>query len=327
MEHPRETLMRRVVIVGFDDAELLDIACPADVFDSATRWGADPPYKVELTSLGGRPIVTTSGITLAAGAVERVTGRLDTVIVSGGLGHRHAAEDARLLTHLRRLAGQSRRIASVCTGATLLAAAGLLDGRRATTHWMWADELSASYPAVTVDPAPLFVADGNVHTSAGVTSALDLALALVEDDHGPALARLVARTLVTYLQRPGNQAQVSVHVSAPMPDHRTVRAVCDHVTAHLDTHLDAATLARIAGVSPRHLTRLFQAHLGTTPARHVRAVRTETAAQLLISTRLPLGAIARRCGFGTTETLRQAFNDHYAATPSAYRRTARRPGG
>jgi transcriptional regulator GlxA family with amidase domain len=319
--------MRRVVIVGFDDAELLDIACPADVFDSATRWGADPPYQVELTSLGGRPIVTTSGITLAAGAVERVTGRLDTVIVSGGLGHRNAAEDARLLTHLRRLAGQSRRIASVCTGATLLAAAGLLDGRRATTHWMWADELSASYPAVTVDPAPLFVADGNVHTSAGVTSALDLALALVEDDHGPALARLVARTLVTYLQRPGNQAQVSVHVSAPMPDHRTVRAVCDHVTAHLDTHLDAATLARIAGVSPRHLTRLFQTHLGTTPARHVRAVRTETAAQLLISTRLPLGAIARRCGFGTTETLRQAFNDHYAATPSAYRRTARRSGG
>ena len=177
--------MRRVVIVGFDDAELLDIACPADVFDSATRWGADPPYQVELTSLGGRPIVTTSGITLAAGAVERVTGRLDTVIVSGGLGHRHAAEDARLLTHLRRLAGQSRRIASVCTGATLLAAAGLLDGRRATTHWMWAEELSAGYPAVTVDPAPLFVADGNVHTSAGVTSALDLTLALVEDDHGP----------------------------------------------------------------------------------------------------------------------------------------------
>ena len=316
--------MRRIVIAAYDDAALLDIACPADVFDAATRCGADPPYHVEIASLGGRPVRTTSGITLAATPLERVDGRPDTLIVSGGLGYRRAAPDARLLTCLRGLAGRSRRVASVCTGAAVLAAAGLLDGRRATTHWMWADEMAAAYPRVAVDPAPLFVVDGNVHTSAGVTSALDLSLALVEDDHGAALARQVARTLVTYLQRPGNQAQVSVHLSAPPPEQRTVRAVCDHITAHLDTSLDATALARVAGVSPRHLTRLFRAHLGTTPARHVRAVRTETAARLLTGTRLPISAIARRCGFGTGETLRQAFADHYATTPSAYRQAAGR---
>ncbi|MQY08103.1 GlxA family transcriptional regulator [Actinomadura macrotermitis] len=319
--------MRRVVIIGYEGAELLDVACPADVFDAATRWGADPPYRVELVSLGGRPVRTASGITLAAGALERTGGRLDTVVVAGGLGHQDAAKDARLLGHLRRLAGLGRRVASVCTGATVLAAAGLLDGRRATTHWMWAGELASSYPAVTVDPAPLYVQDGNVFTSAGVTSALDLSLALVEADHGPALSRLVARTLVTYLQRPGNQAQVSMHVAAPPPEHRLVREVCDHIAARPDADLGAAALARIAGVSPRHLARLFAAHLGTTPSRHVRAVRTEAAAHLLTGTRLPLTAIARRCGFGTTESLRQAFADQYATTPSAYRRAASpRPG-
>ncbi|WP_407697922.1 GlxA family transcriptional regulator [Streptomyces kaniharaensis] len=313
-----------MVVIGYPDAELLDIACPADVFDAATRWGADPAYQVELVSLGGRPVRTTCGLTLAAAALEQVTGPLDSVLVAGGLGHQAAAEDARVLTHLRRLAGLSRRVVSVCTGATVLAAAGLLDGRRATTHWMWAAELAAHYPTVQVDPAPLFVTDGNVHTSAGVTSALDLSLALVEQDHGPELARRVARSLVAYLQRPGNQAQVSVHLAAPPPKHPLVRDVCAHITANLATELNATTLARIAGVSPRHLTRLFTAQLGTTPARHVRVLRTEAAAQLLATTRLPLSAIARRCGLGTTETLRQAFADHYATTPSAYRQAALR---
>ncbi|MEU1784888.1 DJ-1/PfpI family protein [Streptomyces sparsogenes] len=315
--------MRRVVVIGYPDTELLDISCPTGVFDTATRWGAEPGYRVELVSLGGLPVRTSCGLTLAADALERVGGRLDSVVVAGGPGHQTAAEDARLLVHLRRLAGLSRRVVSVCTGATLLAAAGLLDRRRATTHWTWAAELAARYPAVTVDPASLFVSDGNVHTSAGVTSAIDLTLALVEQDHGPALAREVARLLVAYLQRPGNQAQVSMHVAAPPPDHRLVREVCEHITAHPDADLDAATLARFAGVSPRHLTRLFAAELGTTPARHVRAVRAEAAAQLLAATSLPLTAIARQCGLRTTETLRQAFADLFATTPSAYRRAAR----
>ena len=314
---------RRILIIGFEDAELLDIACPADVFDTATRWGADPPYTVELVSLGGRPIRTTSGITLAAQrTLEQVTGRHDTVIVAGGFGSFRAAEDRRLLEQLRRVAAACERTASVCTGAGVLAAAGLLDGRRATTHWMWAAGLAERYPKVRVDPAPLYVRDGDVYTSAGVTSALDLTLALVADDHGPELARQVARSLVTYLQRPGNQAQVSLFMAAPPPADDLVRAVCDHVAAHLDDDLSTPALAARAGVSTRHLARLFDRHLRTTPARHVRAVRAEAAGHLLVSTRLPLGAVARRCGFGSAETLRQTFHDLYATSPSAFRSAA-----
>jgi transcriptional regulator GlxA family with amidase domain len=311
--------MRRVLIVAYEDAELLDIACPADVFDAATRWGADPPYSVELASLGGRPVRTAAGLVLAARPLERIAGRLDTVVVSGGLGSLAAATDGRLLEQVRRVSAAARRTASVCTGAELLAAAGLLDGRRATTHWMWATALAERHPKVRVDPAPLYVRDGDFYTSAGVTSALDLSLALVADDHGPELARHVARSLVTYLQRPGNQAQVSLFMAAPAPADDVVRRVCDHITAHLADDLSAEALAAVAGVGPRQLARLFDLHLHTTPARHVRAVRTEAAGQLLAATRLPLGPIARRCGFRSTETLRQAFQDLYATSPSAYR--------
>ncbi len=316
--------MRRIVILGYRDAELLDIACPASVFDTATRCGADPGYQVEVVSLAGAPIRTSCGITLAAAPVEQVSGHLDAVVVSGGLGHQVAAEDGRLLRHLIRLAAASRRIVSVCTGATLLAAAGLLDDRRATTHWMWAPELARDYPSVAVDPDPLFVSDGNVHTSAGVTSALDLALDLVAQDHGFELARTVARLLVTYLQRPGSQAQVSLHMAAPASQPEVVRLVCTHVLAHLDGDLRTDQLARVAQVSPRHLARLFTAHLGTSPARYVRRARTEAAAHLLTKTRLPVAAIARRCGFGSSESLRQAFSDLYYMSPSAHRRAARK---
>lgn len=312
---------RRIVVVGYDLALLLDIACPVDVFDTVNRWGADPPYSTELVTLGGRPVRTTSGLTLAAqGRLEQVGGRVDTLMVTGGLGSEAAAADARLIAEVRRVAALCRRVASVCTGASVLAAAGLLEGRRCTTHWMWAADLAARHPGVRVDPAPLYVQDGAIYTSAGVTSSLDLSLSLVEEDHGAELARWTARSLVTYLQRPGNQAQVSMFMAAPPAGDPIVRRVCDHIAANLAGDLSSAALARVAGVSPRHLGRLFEADLRTSPARHVRAVRTEAAAQLLVSTRLPVGAIARRTGFRTTETLRQAFLDHYATTPAAYRR-------
>jgi len=311
--------MARVLIVAYQDAELLDIACPADVFDAAARWGANPAYTVELTSLGGRPVRTVSGLVLAAQRLERTAGPLDTVVVAGGLGSAAAAADHRLLEQVRRVSAAARRTASVCTGAEVLAAAGLLDGRRATTHWMWAAALAERHPKVCVDPSPLYVRDGDFYTSAGVTSALDLSLALVADDHGPELARHVARSLVTYLQRPGNQAQVSLFMAAPAPADDVVRRVCDHIAAHLSDDLSADALAAVAGVGPRHLARLFDLHLHTTPARHVRAVRAEAAGHLLATTRLPLSAVARRCGFRSPETLRQAFQDLYATSPSAYR--------
>lgn len=230
--------------------------------------------------------------------------------------------------HVRRLAEVSRRVASVCTGATILAAAGLLRGRRATTHWRYTDRLAARDPEVIVDPSPIYIRDGNVSTAAGVTSALDLTLAFVEEDHGPELARSVARGLVTYLQRPGNQAQMSMFVAAPPPGHGLVRHVVDHVTGNLDGDLSTATLAAAAAVSERHLTRLFLEHLGQTPGRFVRQARTEAAANLLASTTLPIAAVASRCGFGSAETLRQAFVARYGIPPSRYRATqSLRPAG
>ncbi|MBB4683214.1 GlxA family transcriptional regulator [Amycolatopsis jiangsuensis] len=312
---------RRVVILGYADAELLDIACVSDVLDAANRLGARRPYEVRLATVDGQPFACQSGLTLTPhGRLDQLRGELDTVVVAGGIGHRAASADQRLLEHVRRLSQLSRRTASVCTGSSVLAAAGLLSGRRATTHWSYASRLAEQYPSVSVDPVPLFVRHGDVYTSAGVTSGLDLTLAFVEDDHGAALAREAARTLVTYLQRPGNQAQVSMFLSGPPPEHRQVRDLTAYVAGHLAEDLGTPVLARQVGVSARQLTRLFDAHLGTTPGKYVRTVRAEHAARLLSGSDLPLTAIARRCGFGSTETLRQAFLDHFDTPPSAYRR-------
>ncbi len=311
---------RAVVVVAYEGAELLDIACVTSTLSAAAALGALPPYAVQVLSPGGHPIRCQSGLCLDAdAALERHAGPVDTVIVSGGLGHWRAAQDSHLLAHVRRLARHARRVASVCTGTSVLAAAGLLDGRRATTHWNFAASIAARYPSVTIDPDPIYVRDGPITTAAGVTSALDLTLAFVEEDHGPDLARRTARSLVTYLQRPGNQAQMSMHVSAPAPAHDVVRDIVDHVGATLDGDLSTATLARRAGVSERHLTRLFLTHLGQTPGRHVRQRRTEAAAHLLTSTTLPLARVASRCGLRSTETLRQAFAAAYGISPSRYR--------
>lgn len=313
-------------MVGYPGAELLDMACLTTAFDYANRAGATPPYRVRVVAPGGHAIAAQSGLTLATqDAVERLRGPLDTLLVSGGEGSEEAAADARLVAHVRRLARETRRVASVCTGAWVLAAAGLLDGRRATTHWFFADRFAACYPAVRVDPAPIYVRDGNVTTSGGVTSAIDLALAFVEEDHGAALARHVARGLVTYLQRPGNQAQMSMFVTAPAPDHPLLRDLVTRIGSALDTDLGVGALAARIGVSERHLTRLFVNHLGATPARYVRRVRLEAAAQLLSSSTLPLERVAARCGFASAEALRQSFVDRYGLSPSLYRETHSSP--
>jgi len=232
---------RRVVVVGYDGLELLDVASVTSSLDLANRLGATPAYDISLATLSGGPVRCDSGLHVQAQfALPDVRGALDTLIVSGGLGHSTAAADPALLDQVRRLARRARRVASICTGATVLAAAGLLEGRRATTHWHYADEFAARFPGVRVDPAPIFVQDEHVWTSGGVTAAIDLALAFVEADHGAERARWVAMGLVTYLQRPGNQAQMSMFVRARRPDHDVVRRVLDHVTAHPDADLSAA---------------------------------------------------------------------------------------
>lgn len=318
--------VRRVVIVAYDDAQILDVACPCAALEIANSHGASPRYAIELATLSGRGARSSAGIVLAgARRLASVYGRIDTVLVVGGAGTWDAAEDERLLAQVRRVAGRSRRIASVCTGTFVLAAAGLLEGRRVTTHWGYSAFLEYRYPDVTVDPAPLYVRDGNVYTSAGVTSALDLTLALVEEDHGPTLAREVARELVTYLHRPANQAQISMFLAAPPPGDRLVRDLVGYIAAHLAEDLSPPVLAERARVSTRHLTRLFVTHLGTTPARAVRAARTEAAAHLVRGSELSLAVIARRCGFRTGETLRQAFLDHYGVTGDRIRRMTDMP--
>lgn len=311
---------RRVVIVGYDDVTLLDVACPADVLDAANRYGAEPTYDVVLASLDGGPMRAANGLTLTARErLADISGPLDTLLVAGGIGYDVVGANPAMIEQLRRLAAVSRRIASVCVGSGLLASAGLLDGRRATTHWRYVDEQTRRHPTVRFDPAPIYIRDGDVWTAAGVTSGLDLAMAFVEADHGPELARSVARSLVTYLQRPANQAQVSMFVSGPVPEHAAVRTLTGHIANNPGADLSAPALARRVGLSERQLTRLFAQQLGVSPARHVRATRVSAAAQLLTTTGLPLSAVARRCGFGSTETLRQAFHREYRTSPSTYR--------
>jgi transcriptional regulator GlxA family with amidase domain len=313
---------RRVVVVAYDGVELVGISCVTTSLDVATRLGALPPYRVRLVSPGGRSVRCVSGLELHAQArLEDPVRDLDTLVVSGGLGHAAAADDARLVDCVRRLGGHARRIASVCTGATVLAEAGLLEGRPATTHWRYARGLAERYPGVRVDATPIFIRDGEVATSAGVTAALDLTLAFIEEDHGPELARRVALTMVTYLKRPGNQAQMSVFTTTPWPQDRLVHDLLDQIMANPDGDLRTAVLAANAGVSVRHLTRLFRQQLGQPPGQLVRRIRLELAARMLASTALPLPQIARACGFSSAETLRQAFVASYRITPSLFRAT------
>lgn len=311
---------RLVVVVGYEGIELIDVACVTSGFEHANRLGARPPYRVVLATPAGRPVCSDSGLEVRGqGRLDGIVEGIDTLVVSGGLGHEAAADNPRLVGQVRRLASLSRRVASVCTGATVLAAAGLLDGRRATTHWYHARQLAERFPKVHVDPAPIFIRDGTVATSGGVTAALDLTLAFVEEDNGAELARWVAMGMVTYLQRPGNQAQVSLFTSIPRPEQVLVRRVVDHVVSHLDADLSAANLAALVGVSERHLSRLFAAHVGRTPARLVRDARLEAACRLLADTGEPLTAIARRCGFTSAESLRQAFVARFDISPSQFR--------
>ncbi len=293
---------RRVLVVGYHAAELLDIACVTSALEMANFLHGSAVYEVSLASPGGAPIHTGTGLTLQAKeSLERVVGPLNTLIVVGGIGFVDAMEDRRIVAHVRRLAREARRVASVCTGAGILAAAGLLDGRRAATHWNQAGYLASRFPRVHFDGDPIYVVDGPVATSAGVTAALDLTLSFIEDDVSADLARKVSRQLVTYLQRPGNQAQMSMFTTPSAPQQSLVRATIEHVIGHL--------------------ARLFLAEVDTSPGRFVRQARTEAAANLLVTTDLTMDTVAQRCGFGTAEALRQAFQSRYGVSPTHYRRT------
>lgn len=310
-----------VLVIGYDGAELVDIASVTSALALANRLGAKPRYAVRLACLGGRDITCDSGQRLVAQCDIASVESVDTLVVSGGLGHDPASRNGQLLGHVRRLAGTARRVTSVCTGTSVLAAAGLLDGKRATTHWFYAADLARRFPRVRVDSSPVYIREGRYATSGGVTASLDLTLALIEEDHTAELARWVAMGMVTYLQRPGNQAQMSIFTEVPHPDDAVVQQVLDHVLAHPDRDLSTNALAGLVGVSSRQLTRLFQQHLHAPPAAAVRRIRLELAARLLATSELPLSQVARRCGFSSAETLRQAFATRYGTSPRAFRST------
>ncbi|MFJ8669040.1 GlxA family transcriptional regulator [Streptomyces sp. NPDC093600] len=301
-----------VVVLAFDGVRLLDVSAPLEVFGTA-----GPAYSVRVCTPGGRDVRTSTGLRVGADlAAEKVAGA-DTLVVPGAVDVDRCVTAPEVVEHVAALAGRSRRVAAVCTGAFAVAAAGLLDGRRATTHWEHAAALTRRHPGVEVTADAIFVEDGPVFTSAGVSAGIDLCLALVERDLGPAAARAVARDLVVFLQRPGGQSQFSAASRTPPTGHPLVRPLLDAVAADPGADHSATALARRAGVSARHLTRLFREQIGATPAGYVERVRVE-AARLLLEGGASVTGAAARSGLGSDESLRRAFARHFGVTPSAY---------
>ncbi len=330
---------RTVVFALYDKVTLQDVAAPLEIFARANDFGAN--YTVLLASPTGAPVGTTAYATLDVDvSVADVPGEIDTLLVPGGVpadftftpGVHDIPEEPTpdavpdALEMVRQLAPRARRVASVCTGAFVLARLGMLEGRSATTHWAHCQELARQYPGVRVDPDSLFVRDGPFITGAGITAGIDLALALVESDYGPSVARRVARWMVVFLQRPGGQAQFSVWADSALPASDGLREIMDAVIAAPGADHSIASMAARAAVSERHLVRMFRDQVGMTPARFVEQARLEAAKVLLATGDHSQDAIARRAGFGTPDTMRRTFRRNLGVSPSVYRNRFRTTG-
>ncbi len=316
------TTRRNVLFVLYENVQSLDVTGPLEVFNGAAKALGDPDaYRVRTASVDGRPLRTHSGLGLMPDAALADCAPPDLLVVPGG----YCTEDPdpRLVAWLREHGSRAGRRVSVCTGAFLLAAAGLLDGRRATTHWAYCADFAARYPDVELDPEPIYVRDGDVATSAGVTAGIDLALALVEEDHGRDLALHIARHLVVFLRRPGNQRQFSAQLAAQTAGRPTLRDVQHWIAEHPDDDLSVDALASRANLSPRHFARAFQAEVGMSPGRYVDQVRLETARRLLEDTADGVEEVSRACGYGTPEAMRRAFVRTLGTAPAEYRRRFR----
>ena len=310
--------MRRVVFLVYPGVQTLDVIGPAEVFRTATEI-AGYGYEVEVVAPERGPLSTSSVSICADRSIAACRGPIDTLLVAGGRGSRDARDDERLIRWLQGAARRSRRVTSVCTGALLLARAGLLDGRRATTHWAWCDHLAEEHPAVRVEPEPIFVRDGNVATSAGVTAGMDLALALVEEDLGAEVALGVARWLVLFLRRPGGQAQFSAQLASQTAERAPLRELQGWIPDHLGEDLSVSALAERVSMSERNFARAFRRETGVTPAAYVEAARVERARIALEGGAGSVDALAREVGFGTVETLRRAFRRRVGVSPADYR--------
>lgn len=312
--------VRDVLVLLYDGVQSLDVTGPVEVFAALDRFPGRDGYTVRTVTPGGAPVRTGSGLTLVPdGDLQSARpGPGTTLLVPGG---RSTADfEPRLTDWLRAHGGRAQRLVSVCTGGLLLAEAGLLDGRRATTHWDACEQMARDYPDVAVDPDPIFVRDGPVATSAGVTAGIDLALALVEEDHGRKVALTIARHLVVFLRRPGNQAQFSAQLAAQTARREPLRDVQQWITEHPEGDLSVEALAARARLSPRHFARAFREETGTTPGRYVERVRVEHARRLLEDSAAGVAEISRSCGYGTPEALRRAFVRTMGQSPAEYRR-------
>jgi transcriptional regulator GlxA family with amidase domain len=311
---------RRVVILAFPDVQILDVTGPSEVFSIADRICAGEAYTVELIAPSAGELQSSSALRLIADCgIEDCAGPIDTLLVAGGLGVGKAICDADLIEWVQQAATRSRRVASVCTGAFLLAQAGLLEGRRATTHWSACRHLAETYPSIAVEADAIFVRDGDLYTSAGISAGIDLALALVEDDRGSALALQIARMLVLFMRRPGGQAQFSNALTGQAAETASVRDLQSWIADHLDEDLSVAALAQRAFMSPRNFARVFAGQTGQTPGRYVESLRIERARALLQRGERSVEGVAQHCGFGTVETLRRSFSRRLGVSPGEYR--------
>ncbi|MFF3002512.1 GlxA family transcriptional regulator [Kitasatospora sp. NPDC057940] len=314
---------RRIVFAVFPDFQILDLTGPHEVFVQAgLRTGS---VTIETVAAAPGPVPSSGGLAISpTRTIDESSADspdpVDTLIAVGGAGVDRACEDADFVGWFARTARRARRTASVCNGAFLLGAAGLLDGRRAVTHWSRCAELAERYPGVTVDPDPIFVRDGELWTSAGVTAGMDLALAMAEADHGPEVSHAIARHLVMFVQRPGGQAQFSAQLAAQRPGREPLRDVLDWIADHPDADLGVPALAGRAAMSERNFARVFRTETGRTPGAYVESTRIEAARRLLETTAATLDSVARTCGFGTVETLHRSFRRTLHVTPGEYRR-------
>lgn len=318
---------RRIVFVAGPGTEILDLVGPLQVFARASDMHArqnpatPPIYSVEVVTVNSRrDILTNCGVTLIAHKTFRqVRGKIDTLLVAGGDAVEKNEVNPQAVRWLKQIAPRVRRIGSVCTGAMLLAKAGLLDGRRATTHWNWCQTLIKRAPQAEIDPDPIFVRDENVYTSAGVTAGMDLALALVEEDCGSRLALQVARNLVLYLRRPGSQSQFSAALSLQLTDRNPLRELEAWVLDNLNKPLTVPVLAQRVAMSPRNFARVFTEEMKTTPAKFVERLRVEAARRRLEESQNSMEAIASECGFGNVNSMRSVFQRTLKIAPGQYR--------
>ena len=313
---------RKIAILVFDNVELLDIAGPHDVFATAAALAETNPPPYEVVTVAPRPgtVKSSSGLPFQPACELARLKAVDTFLIAGGAGIHALCDDPKLIAWLKRAAPRFRRIGSICTGAFLLAAAGLLDGRRAVTHWNWCDRLSARHPGASIERDPIFIKDEGVWTSAGVTAGIDMALAMIEEDHGAKLALRTAQELVVFRKRPGGQSQFGADLALDAAFHPPLDRVRDWILAHLDADLSVTSLAARAGMSPRNFARLFQETARLTPAKFVERARLEAARRRLEASADPIERVASQCGFASADVMARAMTRRLGVTPGDYRR-------